>query len=1083
MKKLFFYAVAAAFSLHSFAADTVTGNLKYQDFKFGLDGYTGSSQLLPVRHLKIRVVNGSGTQLGFGYTDASGNYSVTFTNPVTQTIYLLASCEGDVADGYPIYVANKLINGNTPNLSNLQFIATSIDTVPNHIPGNSANAGNSVIYAKSTVSVAQAFNIFDCGVDGFNWVASSEAKGTKATADDVLIYEWSATLEIDGGYYSNHTISMGGPAHKTSPISGYADMIVLHETGHYIDDVVLKGVSTNPGGQHFINDNYQDPRLSWGEGWPTFIAGSILKWKQANAEPISGTSPAIYVDMVNPPSWPPAPGTALSFSYDFEIGYQTQRGSANENNITSVLWDMADSPSIPDLSNGADDENLTVSMPAFWTVFKKMATLNTYLTSDDFWIQWFALNSGSDEEMKHVFNTKNHFPYFEDQSEPESNSKQTAQVLPAQDVRVPGANNGVVIYEVEVGSLDGAELMNTTESAVDISGWKFNAGLNTKSTISYTFPPNTVIGANGILRVIESGDATENKPGTVFIGANIEWNYDTNGACALVNSSGTGIDFVRWGGNTSLAIPSGTSFTGSINAPSSPNSLQRQTNGYDSNSASDFTEKLPTFGYTNAAVSFSGNTFYQENDVDYYSLKGQPGNTYTVFSEGFFSATLPEISITNSAGFTIISSAATTSTDQLSLTVVLPDTNLYFVRFTNNTPYSRFGEYTLSVLRENDNVSRPFPPADLNYSADNGIHLSWINGSTYDSVVVFRDGIKAGKTDQTFFDDTAVLPKSQHLYSLEAWKNGIPADEKPELAAINAKALDLYSNYFETATEQKFWKVEGGWGPEEGTGVGGSNALTDSPGIDYTDNTETRVELRIPVLVTSTNKLLFSHVALIEPGDQDGDWDYGKVEVRKKGSSVWIDATSLLTNSITSVEGNGKLIDGRMYASWEQELEDLTYNIPPLYKNESINLSSIPGIAVNDTVFISFRLFTDSFVTYDGWYLDNVGISDGSSLAVEENESALPERFELYSAYPNPFNPATSFRFTVGETAPASLAIYNLLGQKVNTIFSEAAEKGKVYTIIWNGKNDRNQTLSSGVYFAVLQQGNNFKTTKVTFLK
>lgn len=1082
MRKIFLLAVLSAFSLISLAADTVTGNLKYQDFKFGLNGYTGTTQLLPVRHIKIRVMVGS-TQLGFGYTDDAGNYSVTFTNSITQTVYLVASCEGDVANGYPIYVANKLVNGNSPNLANLQFIATNIDTIVNHVPGNSPDAGNSVIYAKSSTSVAQAFNIFDCGVDGFDWVASSEARGSKATASDVLIYEWSASDQIDGGYYSNHTISMGSPAHKTSPISGYADMIALHETGHYIDDVVLNHVSTNPGGQHFINDNFQDPRLSWGEGWPTFIAGSILKWKLAKSEPISGSSPSIYVDMVNPPSWPPALGTALSFSYDFEVGYATQRGSANENNITSVLWDMVDSPSTPDLTNSTDDENLTVSMPTIWNVFKKIATLNSDITADDFWVQWFALQSGSDEEVKNVFNTKNHFPYFEDESEPASNSKETANLLAAQDVRGTGANNGVVIYEVEVGDQDGVELMNTTESSIDISGWKFYAGLNTKTSISYTFPANTVIKANTILRVIENGDSQQNKTGTVYIETNIEWNYDTNGACALVDGSNSGIDFVRWGGNTSLAIPSGTVFTGSINAPSFPNSLQRSTNGFDSNDAADFTEKAPTFGYTNTVVSFSGNTFYQANDVDYFSLKGQAGNTFTVFADGFLSATLPQIAITNSAGFTLISKTATSSTDQLFLSIILPDTNLYFVKFTNESLYTKFGEYSISVLRENDNVSSPFPPADFTYSADNGIHLHWINGSSYDSVLVYRDGIKIGLTDQSSFNDVSAAPNSQHLYSIEAWKNGIHADDTPEIAAVNSKALDLYSNYYETEIEQKFWKVEGGWGPEDGTGVGGSNALTDSPGIDYEDNTETRVELNIPVLVTSVNKLLFSHVGLLEPGDQDGDWDYGKVEVRKKGSTVWIDATSLIPNSISSIEGNGKIIDGRMYPSWEQELEDFTYNIPPLYKNESIKLSSIPGIAVNDTIFISFRMVSDAAVTYDGWYLDNVGIADGTSLAVTETETVIPEKFELYNAYPNPFNPSTTIRFTVSKNAEASLVLYNMLGQKINTLFNENAEKGKYYSINWNGKNEENQTLSSGIYFAVLQQGNQIKTTKITFLK
>ena len=200
MKNLFITLLMVLGSLSAFSQSVITGNLKYQDFKIGLSGYTGQSQMLPVRHLKIRAVTSAGAQMGVGYSDASGNYSISLTanNSVTQNVYLLASTEGDVANGFPIYVVDTLKNGHTTNLSGVQFISTYIDTVLGYQPNTQSDAGNSVILAKSSFSVAQAFNVFDCGVDAFKWAASSQARNKAAVQSEILIYEWSGTRQIEG---------------------------------------------------------------------------------------------------------------------------------------------------------------------------------------------------------------------------------------------------------------------------------------------------------------------------------------------------------------------------------------------------------------------------------------------------------------------------------------------------------------------------------------------------------------------------------------------------------------------------------------------------------------------------------------------------------------------------------------------------------------------------------------------------------------------------------------------------------------------------------------------------------------------
>jgi len=70
-----------------------------------------------------------------------------------------------------------------------------------------------------------------------------------------------------------------------------------------------------------------------------------------------------------------------------------------------------------------------------------------------------------------------------------------------------------------------------------------------------------------------------------------------------------------------------------------------------------------------------------------------------------------------------------------------------------------------------------------------------------------------------------------------------------------------------------------------------------------------------------------------------------------------------------------------------------------------------------------------------------------------------PEKFELYDNYPNPFNPVTNIKYTLPEKSKVNLSIYNLTGQRVQTLVQKSQEAG-IYTQKWNASN-----LASGVYF------------------
>lgn len=114
----------------------------------------------------------------------------------------------------------------------------------------------------------------------------------------------------------------------------------------------------------------------------------------------------------------------------------------------------------------------------------------------------------------------------------------------------------------------------------------------------------------------------------------------------------------------------------------------------------------------------------------------------------------------------------------------------------------------------------------------------------------------------------------------------------------------------------------------------------------------------------------------------------------------------------------------------------------------------------------------------------NIGRSD-----VKEDNTSLPKKMFLSQNYPNPFNPATTISFRVGSgqwgvvrPVHTSLTIYNLTGQKVRVLLNEEMLPGD-YQAIWDGKDDNDKKVSSGIYFYRFKAGDNSETKKMIMLK
>jgi len=91
-------------------------------------------------------------------------------------------------------------------------------------------------------------------------------------------------------------------------------------------------------------------------------------------------------------------------------------------------------------------------------------------------------------------------------------------------------------------------------------------------------------------------------------------------------------------------------------------------------------------------------------------------------------------------------------------------------------------------------------------------------------------------------------------------------------------------------------------------------------------------------------------------------------------------------------------------------------------------------------------------------------------------------RYVLKQNYPNPFNPFTKIDYDVPETGKITIKVYNIRGQYIKTLINEKKDRGSYYTY-WDGTDDKNNKVSSGIYFYQLNSVRSTKTKKMILVK
>lgn len=116
------------------------------------------------------------------------------------------------------------------------------------------------------------------------------------------------------------------------------------------------------------------------------------------------------------------------------------------------------------------------------------------------------------------------------------------------------------------------------------------------------------------------------------------------------------------------------------------------------------------------------------------------------------------------------------------------------------------------------------------------------------------------------------------------------------------------------------------------------------------------------------------------------------------------------------------------------------------------------------------------------WAIDNFEIAANDSVVSLDDHNTLPDRFALHQNYPNPFNPATTIAYNLKADSRVVLNVYNVLGQEVRSLVNARQTAGKK-EIVWDGRNNIGQAVSSGVYIYRIEAGNFVQSRKMMFLK
>ncbi len=354
----------SAVTSYSSGTTTVTGTAQFAKGVLNASGLNVTSPTMqPIRYAEVQVKNATGSIIQCTETDNSGGFTFLVPQGGTYTVYVNSR-------GYNAKVRASVLNNPSEN------VVYSISTA---FAASAASVNVGTITASATGNIeGGAFNIFDQIVKANAYLytqandCSTHISGCLnfSIAPKVQAY-WTPGFNPATLFGSSNSLSFYVPGTsklyilggsdtsknlenvKTNDTDHYDDSVIVHEYGHFIEDIYSN--TDSPGGSHDANAII-DPRLAWGEGWADFFSATVpgnptYQDTYGNDQGSSGN----YFNC-----------NLESNDCSKDVPTLSGEGNFREFAISRALWDAMDAG----LEGGAGgSENIQAPFREFWHIF------------------------------------------------------------------------------------------------------------------------------------------------------------------------------------------------------------------------------------------------------------------------------------------------------------------------------------------------------------------------------------------------------------------------------------------------------------------------------------------------------------------------------------------------------------------------------------------------------------------------------------------------------------------------------------------------------------------------------------------
>ncbi len=196
-------------------------------------------------------------------------------------------------------------------------------------------------------------------------------------------------------------------------------------------------------------------------------------------------------------------------------------------------------------------------------------------------------------------------------------------------------------------------------------------------------------------------------------------------------------------------------------------------------------------------------------------------------------------------------------------------------------------------------------------------------------------------------------------------------------------------------------------------------------------------------------------------------------------TGYFLDTSNFGGDDLTSIDGKTDIFIARYSSSglhlWSQR-----------FGNSGYDYGWAIGLSGSGDALLAGEF--DGPVDFGGGPLDNpFEISRDIFLAkytvAVDGVEAPPQTHVIdVAAYPNPFKPQATIRYTLTERGRVRLRVYDASGKRIVTLIDEERSPGSHF-VRWGGRDERGIAVSPGVYFVSLEQGHSLKSTKVTLIE